>query len=64
MSNEVSGYAWFNIMELPAMRTTQPIIIGQNVCNNPCPIAPMGTWYTTTTLSEHTNVPSEQQLIL
>ena len=37
-SNEVSGSAYFQIMELPAVRRTQPIAIGQNFFNNPCPI--------------------------
>ena len=35
--------------ELPAVRRTQPITIGQNLFNNQCPIATMVTKYTTTT---------------
>ena len=43
-SNEVSGSALFQIMELPAVRRTQPITKGKNFFNNPCPIATMVTW--------------------
>ena len=43
-SNEVSESAKFQIMELPAVRRTQPITIGKNFLNNPCPIATMVTW--------------------
>ena len=35
--------------ELPAVRSTQTITIGPNFFINPCPIATMVTWYTTTT---------------
>ena len=31
-------------VNLPAARRTQPITIGQNFFNNPCPIATMVTW--------------------
>ena len=48
-SNEVSGSAQFKIMELPVVRRTQPITIGQNFFNNLCPIATMATCQKTTT---------------
>ena len=40
-SNEVSGSVYVQIMELPAVRRTQPITIGQHFFYNPCPIATM-----------------------
>ena len=43
-SNEVSGSASFQIIELPAVRRTQPSTKGQIFFNNPCPIATMVTW--------------------
>ena len=43
-SNEVSESAKFQIMELPAVRRTQPITKGHHFFNNPCPNATMLTW--------------------
>ena len=46
-SNEVSGSAQFQIIKLSAVRRSQPITIGKNFFNNPCPIATMVIWQTT-----------------
>ena len=37
--SDEGGSAYFQIIELPAVRRTQRITKGQNFFNNPCPIA-------------------------